>query len=82
LDVTCSVNAGMYLPPRREGSATRVYGYHDVSLSLTPGGIAVIAADASFIALVTIWTSLRFYSRRTMGFGLMVEDYFHLCALV
>lgn len=72
----------MYLLQRAASSARQIEAYHDGIIPLSNGGIALIATNAALVTLVTVWTALRFYSRKIMGFGLMAEDYWHVCALV
>jgi len=72
----------MYLNQRTAGPPTQTLAYNGSTVPLSPEGIAVVVTNGVFVLLVTIWTGLRFYSRKTMGHGLMIEDYFHLCAVV
>lgn len=72
----------MHLLSRAESSARLAPIYNGATVPLSEGGRDIVITNIAFMILVTVWTGLRLYSRRIKRFGLMIEDYFYLCALV
>ncbi|KAI0169407.1 hypothetical protein GGR52DRAFT_520278 [Hypoxylon sp. FL1284] len=51
-------------------------------VALSNGGLNMILECAFLFVLTTLWTALRFWSRRLRGVGFYLEDWLHLSAVV